>query len=313
MEWFEDFHEEMIAVFTEAETMVARFPQPYNAMGQHYLDKFTVLKEASSKNYICYLLPFWLSDLTGLSPAFNRRLSLGSVFGMLYYFILDDLMDSPRPDCRDKLPLAHFFHYEFLTVFRELFPDAGSPLWLHYRDYDAQWAEAMSRETDHAYMQARPLTLAHKAAPVKLTASAALLLADRADLREVVNSCIDEVLVLLQLADDWSDWEEDLQEGSYNSLIALAADSPGEERGELSRERIRKLIYDRDLPQRYVHLARSRYQQAIPLLAELPYLQHFSRFLLDGLARDAAHIQEEQKKMESGGLFYYLSKNSQNY
>ncbi|SDC64041.1 hypothetical protein SAMN02799630_01054 [Paenibacillus sp. UNCCL117] len=314
MKWFEDFRKEMTAVFVQAETIVARFPQPFDTAGQRYLEQFTVLKEASSKNYICYLLPFWLSDATGLEPALNKKLALGSVFGMLYYFIMDDLIDSPNPECRQKLPLGHLFHYEFLSIFRELFPAPDCPIWNCYRVYDAQWAEAMIREKDSVYMRDVPLTLAHKAAPVKLTGMGALLLANHADLREEMERQVDQILVLLQLVDDWSDWQEDLLEGSYNALVALAAESLGPDPSVPSPDIIRKLIYDRGLLDRYVQMAEKLLQdqpQSRQRLT-LPYMQAFGKFLLNGLSQEAAKIRKEKQLLESGGLFYYLSKNLQN-
>ncbi|MEK8128143.1 hypothetical protein WMW72_09535 [Paenibacillus filicis] len=310
MEWFEKFREEMNVVFAQAEQIVARFPPPYHQSGQHYLDQFTVLKETSSKNYICYLLPYWLQNLTGLDTGINRRLALGSVFGMLYYFIIDDLMDSPTPDCREKLPLGHLFHYEFLSIFRELFPAADSPLWHAYRTFDAQWAEALVREKDSLAMQDKPLALAHKAAPVKLTATAALLLANRPELQGELNASIDRVLVTLQLADDWTDWEADLLEGNYNALLALASPSLAAIHS-LSADNIRKLIYDGDLADRYVRLAQEYRMQAAETLS-LPDLQAFHDFLIDSMDRDATRIREAQDSLTAGGLFYYLSKNLQN-
>ncbi|NRF92308.1 hypothetical protein HQN89_14945 [Paenibacillus frigoriresistens] len=126
MNWFLAHEKDLADVFAEAEHIISTFPTPLDHLGLAYLATFDGRKEESTKNYICYLLPYWMKDITELPPESMNKLSLANVFVMLYYFIQDDIMDSAKGEHKDKLPLANLFHMQFLSIYREMFP-AGSP------------------------------------------------------------------------------------------------------------------------------------------------------------------------------------------
>ncbi len=58
MDWFIAHKKDLDDVFPEAEHIVRAFPAPLDHLGLAYLAKFDGSKEDSTKNYICYLLPY---------------------------------------------------------------------------------------------------------------------------------------------------------------------------------------------------------------------------------------------------------------
>lgn len=66
MEWYFAYKDELEKVFRQAEERTSTFPAPFQQEGLDYLARFNPLREDSTRNYICYLLPFWLQELTGL-------------------------------------------------------------------------------------------------------------------------------------------------------------------------------------------------------------------------------------------------------
>jgi hypothetical protein len=188
--------------------------------GIAYLKKFSVLEEDSTKNYICYLLPFWVKELTGITNEEARKLSLANVFIMLYFFIQDDLMDTAPVEWKQQLALGNLFYLEFLEIYRDEFP-SDSPFWLYFRTYITEWADSVTNENDQDYFKHQPTRVATKASPLKLASTGALLLSNKADTIDIVTDFIDHVLVTLQMVDDWVDWQDDLEEGSYNCLLSM--------------------------------------------------------------------------------------------
>ena len=94
MNFYQEFETELTQVFAETEMIISKFPEPLNKEGLAYLDKFNVLKEGSTNNYICYLLPFWLMDMLPIDRETCIHLSRTNILAMLYFFIIDDRMDS---------------------------------------------------------------------------------------------------------------------------------------------------------------------------------------------------------------------------
>lgn len=60
MDWLNDYEDELRLVFQESRRIISEFPEPLNQQGMSYLEHFNVFNAESHKNYICYILPFWL-------------------------------------------------------------------------------------------------------------------------------------------------------------------------------------------------------------------------------------------------------------
>lgn len=310
MNWFLAHEKELSDVFAEAEGIISTFPAPLDHLGLSYLATFDGRKEDSTKNYICYLLPYWMKDITELPPESMNKLSLANVFVMLYYFIQDDIMDSSKGEHKDKLPLANLFHMQFLSIYREMFP-AGSPFWSYYETYVTEWSESVSNEQQSDYFHQDIVKVAKKASPVKNASTGALLLANQAHLIPVVTAAVEQTLITLQMLDDWADWEEDLEEGSYNCLLAsmrkqlqLSTDST------VSPEMVKQQLYVHDFLDFYGQIAITHHEQLLDLQISMTQMINFHDSLVQNILKVALEIKENRKMLASGGFYYYLSKSS---
>ncbi|MCY9663627.1 hypothetical protein M5X11_01335 [Paenibacillus alginolyticus] len=304
-------HEKDLAdVFAEAEHIISTFPTPLDHLGLAYLATFDGRKEESTKNYICYLLPYWMKDITELPPESMNKLSLANVFVMLYYFIQDDIMDSAKGEHKDKLPLANLFHMHFLSIYREMFP-AGSPFWSYYETYLTEWSEAVSNEQQSDYFHQDIVKVAKKASPVKNASTGALLLANQDHLIPIVTSAVEQTLITLQMLDDWADWEEDLEEGSYNCLLAsmrkrmqLSTDST------ILPEMVKQQLYVHDFLDFYGQIAITHHEQLLDLQISMTRMINFHDSLVQNIQKVALEIKENRKMLTLGGFYYFLSKSS---
>ncbi|RJG25624.1 methionine synthase I [Paenibacillus thiaminolyticus] len=307
MEWFDDYKKDMEAIFTEAARLISSFPAPLQEMGLHYLEKSNPLLTESS-NYICYLLPFWLQEATGAERSDCRRLGLAGVFMMLHYCLLDDVMDSPEQGGWHKtLALGHLCYIEYERVYRELFP-ACSPFWHDFNRYSAEWAEAVSMELEHDFFLSDRIRVAHKASPVKLSAVGAAFLGGAEHLLPEITAAVEIVLVTLQMSDDTEDWEEDLQEGSYNCLLSWIRSMKNRPPGApLMPDEVRQAITVSDALQGYAAIAAENHARLQQLSFASPHLLAFHQAMVDSLRQEAEYIYEERNKLMSGGFSYILS------
>ncbi|WP_261302163.1 hypothetical protein [Paenibacillus andongensis] len=310
MNWFNAHEKDLADVFAEAEGIISAFPAPLDHLGLAYLATFDGRKEDSTKNYICYLLPYWMKDISELPPESMNKLSLANVFVMLYYFIQDDIMDSAKGEHKDKLPLANLFHMQFLAIYREMFP-TGSPFWNYYETYVTEWSEAVSNEQQSDHFHQDIDKVAKKASPVKNASTGALLLSNQAHLIPVVTEAVEQTLITLQMLDDWADWEEDLEEGSYNCLLAsmrkqlqLSTDSP------ISPEMVKQQLYVHDFLDFYGQIATTHHAKLLGLQISMTQMINFHDSLVQNIQKVALEIKENRKMLTLGGFYYFLSKTS---
>ncbi|MFF2483382.1 hypothetical protein [Paenibacillus sp. NPDC058071] len=303
MEYFKPYEEDVRTVFEEVRAKIGRFPEPFSTLGQQQLEHYDPFKADSAKNYICYLLPYWMTDAVPLSRKQAGQLTTAGLFYMLYYFIVDDAMDADREHTGDLLALGHLFHIESQLLFQELFP-GDSPFWSYMRKYVQEWAVAVVSEKKDDYFQIDPLLLARKAAPVKLYSTGAMLLTGQPAFIDIAEQWVDRALTVLQMADDWQDWREDLENGSYNSLLSML----GHYEHAQDSDAIMKEIH--------LHMALDRFLERLALwpplpssALKLPYLSTFSETIVNQLVNTAARIRERKADLLAGGLHHYLKHN----
>ncbi|GIP22727.1 hypothetical protein [Paenibacillus sp. J22TS3] len=308
-EWLTAYKGDMQVVFNEAEDIVSRFPVPFRSAGLDFLDKFHVLKEGRSKNYISYLLPLWLRECSKLSIIDSRRFALANIFGLLYYQLIDDVMDNPKSSPAESLPLASLFQLEFTSIYYSYFPEA-SPFWDYYRSYLQQWAAAVSREQEENYLQDNPLGMAHKAAPVKLSVASAMLLSNQPGLIAALDKAVDYTLITLQMLDDIKDWKQDLENNNYNSLIAFVRAELGVPNSQsLSEEEMDQTIFLGDCLLRYGEFANLNHIHVQSISEHSPHLRDFSIHMVNELQSIAMEIKNNRNLLIKGGLNYWLTKN----
>ena len=88
------------------------------------------------------------------------------------------------------------------------------------RRISLEWSEVSRMSSNPITSIMTSCKVAKKASPVKNASTGALLLSNQAHLIPVVTAAVEQTLITLQMLDDWADWEEDLEEGFYNCLLA---------------------------------------------------------------------------------------------
>ncbi|CAM4018303.1 hypothetical protein L1N85_12360 [Paenibacillus alkaliterrae] len=306
MEWYNRYKKQLKLVFTEAERRIADYPEPLNAVGLAYADKFNPVKHEGGKDYICSLLPFWIRETAGISTAQCERLALANVYGMLYFFIQDDVMDAaPSPNWKEQLALGNLLLLDMFAVFRELFA-SDSPFWTYYHHYATTWADSVMNEDCADYFVTDPLRTAGKAGPVKIASTGALLLTQRDELIADMEQAVDIVLMTLQMSDDWADWKEDLAEGSYNGLLAMIA-SGRDSKEPLTEQEIETDVYVRGCLKPYARIAEANHERLLALSIGAGELIDFHAYLAVHLNQAAETIDTNRKQLLQGGFSYFLS------
>ncbi|NQX67456.1 hypothetical protein HQN90_15145 [Paenibacillus alba] len=307
MDWLDAHKQDLHDVFAQTKQIVSTFPAPLDQLGLAYLAKFDARKEGTTKNYICYLLPYWMKDMSVLPQDDVQKLSLANVFVMLYYFIQDDIMDSTKGEHREKLPLANLFHMQFLTIYRAMFP-AASPFWSYYDAYVLEWAEAVTNEQHADYFHTDRSKVAKKASPVKNASTGALLLSNQADQIPAVTTAVEQVLVTLQMLDDWADWEEDIEDGSYNCLLAsMRKHMQLSEENTLTVDMFKDQLYVKDFLDTYGQIATAHHEHLLGLQTSMSQMTSFHELLVKNIQTVNQEIKEKRKKLASGGFYYFLS------
>lgn len=307
MDWLHDYEEELRLVFQESRSIISKFPEPLNSQGISYLDHFNVFTTGSHKNYICYLLPFWFQKGYNLSPDDTCKMSMGNVFFMLYFFIQDDLIDS-ADSAHAKLPLANLLYIEFLNIYRSYFAPYSS-FWSSFNRYISQWADSVSHERERDYFLNDRVKIAHKASPLKLSSTGILLLTGNDSLVAQSEDLIDDVLLTLQMLDDYEDWEQDLAEDNYNCLLSLTRSHLPDNRKILTEGEVKDFIFTTSGLNTYANIAQATHHKLAAYEIDAPHLVSFHQVLVRNLQHISAAIEAEKQILQSGGLYYWLSKN----
>ncbi|MFD0960845.1 hypothetical protein [Paenibacillus chungangensis] len=319
MIWYESYIKQLTEVYRAASERIAQFPSPLNEAGLQYAEKFNPIKQDNGKDYICTLLPYWLQEQAGLTNEQCGQLSLANVYGMLYFFIQDDVMDDGPMNAsslKQQLALGNLLYLEMFAVFRSLFP-SDSPFWQHYDRYVSVWADCVVNEGDANYFLNDPLRTAGKAGPVKISCVAAWLLTGKPHNIAKSEQAVDVALMTLQMLDDWADWEVDMREGSYNGLLgmiaselALQADAVQGHRAEactitrLTKEQVDAAIYVHCCMNRYAAIAKSNHKQLLLLDGVPSPLIDFHTYMAECLTEIAEHISQKKQKLLKGGFNY---------
>lgn len=306
MDWLHNYEEELRKVFGECSLIISGFPEPLRSQGLVYLNQFNVFSTGSHKNYICYLLPFWFRSEYGINPELARQMSTGNILIMLYFFIQDDLMDD-KGSTGEKIPLANLLYVEFLNIYRPLFsPD--SLFWSCFKRYIFEWADSVAGEAQADYFLNDRIRIAHKASPLKLCSTAILLISGHEHLIMATEDMLHEVLVTLQMADDYEDWEEDLREGSYNCLLSLAHSQLEVNPYKLTSGQVKDFIFTAGGLAPYAEIACANHRRLSGYPLKIPHLLAFHDGLVQNLQHIAAAIEAEKQLLQKGGLHYWLSR-----
>lgn len=306
MEWFERHLKQVEHVFQMAKFRIAEFPSPLNEIGLQYAEKFNPVANDGGKDYICVLLPFWMQETTHITDEQCKRLALANVYGMLYFFIQDDVMDSSQPErWKPQLALANLLHLEMIGVLRQLFP-SESLFWDYYDRYVTTWADCVMNEDKANYFVNNPLRMAGKAGPVKISSTGACLLSGLEEQIQSTEMAVDYALMTLQMLDDWADWREDLAECSYNGLLAMIASEVGVSIEALTVDKIESHIYVLGSMNRYADVAIQNHERLLNLSNPATSIVDFHAYMVDSLKDTALRLETNKRKMLGGGINLFL-------
>ncbi|MGO4498247.1 hypothetical protein AB4114_20395 [Paenibacillus sp. 2RAB27] len=307
----DQYSDEIVRIFGEASAQLQTLPEELKEQalallgGCYPLDR----KDSEGPNMISYLLPYWVGETLESPIELCRELAVGNVYGMLSFFLLDDVMDETG-EVRRSLALSTLLNQRFLEAYQRYFSE-NSQLWVCYNRYLAEWADAMYREVDEPMDPRDPGRLARKAAPVKLCAAALLLQAGRAQEIRGMETAIDLALAVLQLSDDWTDWQEDLPTASCNAFLVLLGENLQLEAGEiLDESMVKRSIYQEQALEGLATIAID-YADRLSAMKDAPAsLQVFASAIAQGLQSKANEIRDHYDSLlNDGGFSIYLKMN----
>ncbi|OWR33092.1 hypothetical protein CDO73_00865 [Saccharibacillus sp. O23] len=304
MRFSEETKREMQRAFEECREAIRAYPAPYAQTGVRYLDRFDPQRGSGPTNYICCLLPYWLRQAAAASLETCRRIAEANVFGMLHFHLLDEQTDrSDKPD-RARIALSQLFNAEMNARYAEIFRSPKNFRTALLR-CSAEWAAGIASERGTDPFFERPELIAARSAPLLLCPLALFENDDRMRARAL--HAVQEALITLQMADDWADYAEDLQEGSYNCLVslhrrerALPLEAP------LTSGDIDQAVYAGGMLGRYAEYASRRQTELESYRADFPGLIDFHAALAGDLERIASGIETEKQRLALGGLNYWL-------
>lgn len=312
MEWFTQYSDDLKQAVANAESILLRFPPAFSKPAVHYLHRFQVLNAERTNNYICYLLPYWLIDAVDefdrvrLKPII-QDFTIANLLGMMHYHLIDQAMDKPDSNAVHRLPLANLIYQEFTAIYSRYFQQ-DSLFWNYFRKYLLEWADAVTHENSRNYFHEQQEAIAHKAAPVKLCIAGVMLLTGKDQLIPLLEDAADKVLITLQLLDDWDDWEKDLNEGSYNCLIALVQTRYQiPDNRKPTAEEVEQALYVDDILKEFSVLADCNRNHIEAIRPISPQLYNFHEFLRLNLENGYISLQNHRNKLYGGGLDYLLS------
>lgn len=334
MLWLKPFELQLDDVFEEAKQKVSHFPRPLNEIGLTYLAKFDIRQKHSTKNYVCYLLPFWIAETiqaqstvndnhssltTSFSnieslPALSHRMGVANIFCMLHFFIQDDLMDTPNlsaTQLHDLVPLSQLFWNEFVSICGENLGDSA-PFWQYYKQFLAEWASAVYNEPQADYLFQQPQAIAGKVSPLKISLLAMLLQLECTHMLPELLQQLDQALIVLQMNDDVSDWEEDMIEHSYNCLLSFIRHEAVEQHTAVFSDKVTALqvqqaIYDQDILTRYAQYAEASFTDSPSLYVSTSMIQ-FRDYLISQLYEAASSVSVARNTLLQGSLLYFIEK-----
>ena len=198
---------------------------------------------------IVILLPFALAGALPFADALTgaRTMALGNAFGAAHFLQQDRWLDGDESVSSAGARLSDVSFLRFVREYSRLFP-AESAFWGHLDRYLEEWFASLEWESrvllsDDGAQAVTEKQLAdtlrnigRKMAPLKATAAAVALLADRPDTLARAERVVEHYHAGYQLADDLEDLEEDLAAQRWSVaawLIAARSDlaTPGDVSG----------------------------------------------------------------------------------
>jgi hypothetical protein len=317
MDPLHDFDRELAFVFDACKSRIAAYPDGFQETALHYLERYNVFRDGFNKNYICYVLPFWLGKTLAVDKDTCCKISIAGVFKFFYFLVQDAVMDTgPGEYKAGLLPLGNLFLFDFINDYREMFPK-DSLFWLSMKRYFQEWAHSTQWEretfwTEHQVMTGNDLKIiAHKAAPVKIISAAMAILGRKPEAIGPMDTIIDTVLISAQLLDDCADWRQDLKDGNCTYFLSQVmryynlADFTA-----LNEPMIKKAICFGDIIQELLTIVKDNHRLLKKTLKpSTPYLIAFHETFVRSFEEILQRVEKQKKAALAGGFSNWLDKN----
>jgi hypothetical protein len=314
MERMKVYDEELALMFGGAAAEMGSFPPHLAEYGRGILERMNPLRGAAKTNSLFGLLPFWLRERWDIPLEVCRDLAVGNIFLTLHFVLLDDAMDKAMAPGSDGARVALSFGQLCQEAFRRRYVRQGaddSLFWEKYRGYVCDWAAYVSREGQGMRSDPRdPGLLASKAAPLKVCAAAVLLAAGCEEELPALEEAVDLALAVLQLADDWADWKDDLAEESGSAFLVLVREKLSKPEGEALTEReVKRAIYHFDAVGLLGEIAEGYAERMRGNVSAPDSLTAFAADLAAAIRRDARLAAETTDRLANGGGWSYFLSN----
>jgi hypothetical protein len=236
-----------------------------------------------------WYLPWWLGHAFGLDPEIAREIVLSNLLGLGSIRLQDDLADGEvaAENIEAATVLSAALYEAALAPYRARF-DPASPFWAHLESCMTEW-RAATLGAEHR--------LAGRGAPLRISAFAVCLLADRIDAFPALGRCLDHALEAMVLYDHFGDWEADLDAGRWNAFVASTSRGP-QHPEQRDRHRTAMLVAMLTTDAVAAHFGRIEVEMLeAAVLAEalevpVPALGSWSREFASGIQRQGASLHE---------------------
>lgn len=216
-----------LAIVGEIEAYLDTFAPPLQAVSRPVFERL----RQGEMSQVVSLLPYWLSDLLPLPDEIIHQLGVAHLYGFWYYEIQDRLLDN-ESDLTALLG-SHLALLKMVDIYTSL-GVTTAPCWQRWQQMALTSANALAIERQSRFSSLQELTEAHtspwtitflmdRAAPFCFNTVAQLHLAGipaHDPLQEALPTALRNFACARQVADDATDWLEDLRAGHLNYFSA---------------------------------------------------------------------------------------------
>lgn len=318
MKFFYDFYDDLKEVFKRCNKIILKYPEGLNDAGIKYLSKYNIFEENASKNYICYLLSFWVNHQCGLKNEICIEITVANVFLMLFAFIQDDIIDREMEDIEipEMILLGNLYFSEFMTIYRNVFK-RHEEIWDYYDFYMKKWCKSLVDEkiniNSKMSLESEKMVslISAKAELIKIAVAAICILSQKEEQLDMYFKAVDKVLFSLQIADDYMDWEKDLKCGNTNILLREFIRKRGIKCGEGIKESdVREeIIFGNLLDDLCMALIKNSDNLNSIIGNQNIYIKEYNDSILNFMNVQREYCLEKRREVKLGGFFSWVDKN----
>jgi hypothetical protein len=219
----QDLTIELAGVFDSCRSYIDSLPSEVHHFA---LKNAGILTEMSPGRLSVLALPFWLGEAFGIDLVAQRLFSKANLFGLQHFTSQDNLIDETWDDAeRSSLVILGTLCLEqMFDIYHGFFP-SGSPFWQYVEKYWREWATSLiwerQAEIRSTFSEEDLLLAARKAAPLKICTTGIALLDNKPQLIPKLENAVDKMHMVMQMADDLADLEEDLAGNHYNTFLSM--------------------------------------------------------------------------------------------